>query len=113
MILSGIADEAGKDIAAQIKAHKQLGWDNMELRFVNGQNVSGALSDEEFDDVRKELEDSQMTVSCFASAIGNWSRHITDDFDNDVNDLKVSIDRMKALDVKYMRVMSWKGEEGK
>jgi len=110
MILSGIADEAGKDIATQIKAHKQLGWDHIELRFVNGKNVSGEVSDEKFDQVRKELEDNQMTVSCFASAIGNWSRHITDDFNNDLNDLKVSIGRMKALGVKYMRVMSWKGE---
>ena len=30
MFLTGIADESGKDIHTQIKAHKELGWDKIE-----------------------------------------------------------------------------------
>ena len=110
MILTGIADEAGRDIDTQIRAHKELGWDAIELRLVNGKNVAGELSDSEFDQVCKALEDSEMRVTCFASRIANWSRHIRDDFAIDKEDLKRSIPRMKRLGVGMMRVMSWKGE---
>jgi sugar phosphate isomerase/epimerase len=111
MILSGIADEAGKDIETQVKAHKELGWDHIELRLIDGRNIAGELPEEGFDRVRNVLEENKMRVTAFASAIGNWSRHINDDFSCDRNDLKVSIGRMKKVDVKYIRIMSWKGKD--
>ena len=37
---SGIADEAGQPIDAQIKAHKELGWDFIELRNIDGTNLT-------------------------------------------------------------------------
>jgi sugar phosphate isomerase/epimerase len=110
MIVSGIADEAGSDIASQIKAHKELGWQHIELRLVNGKNISGAVPDQEFDMVRRELDQNEIQVSGFASAIGNWSRHINDDFKIDLDELKTAIERMRLLNVKYIRTMSWKGD---
>lgn len=110
MIFSGIADEAANDIASQIKAHKQLGWSHIELRLVNAKNVAGELSDSEFDEVRRELDKNEMKVTAFASAIGNWSRHINDDFNIDLNELKIAVKRMQQLGVKYIRTMSWKGD---
>jgi sugar phosphate isomerase/epimerase len=110
VIITGISDEAGKDIKTQIKAHKDLGWDYLELRLVNGKNASGALSDAEFDETKREIETSGMKVAAFGSAIGNWSRHINDDFSTDLSDLKITAKRMKSLGAKYVRIMTWKGD---
>lgn len=110
MILTGIADEAGKDIQTQIKAHKELEWDQIELRLVNGQNVAGELSQLEFEQMCEVLEEEEIQVTGFASRIGNWSRHINGDFQLDIDDLKASIPRMQRLNTKYIRIMSWKGD---
>ena len=49
MILTGIADEAGMDIQTQVKAHKELGWSDIEIRAVDdGTNLTD-ISDEEFE----------------------------------------------------------------
>ena len=111
MILSGIADEAGTTIERQIQAHEELGWQAMELRIVGGKNVSAELSDEEFDSVASKVEDSGLKVTCFASAVGNWSRRITDDFAIDLNELKTAIPRMQRLGTKFIRTMSWVGAD--
>jgi sugar phosphate isomerase/epimerase len=110
MILSGIADEAATDIETQIKAHKELGWNHIELRLVDGRNVAGETSDADFDRIYAALDRERMSVTGFASRIANWSRHINDDFSLDIEDLKASIPRMTKLGTKYIRVMSWKGD---
>ena len=51
VILTGIADEAAADIESQVRTHQELGWDHIELRLVDGKNVSGELEDKEFDRV--------------------------------------------------------------
>ncbi len=108
MIITGISDEAGKDIKTQIKAHKELGWSALELRLHNGVNASTTdFSDKEFDIVRSALNEAEMTVTCFGSAIGNWSRNIRGDFSIDVEDLKVAAKRMNILGTKYIRTMTW------
>lgn len=105
--LSGICDEAAVDIDGQIQAHKELQWDCLELRLVNGKNICSELSDQEFDNVVEKVSLSGMTVTAFASAIGNWSREISDDFEEDLQELKTSVVRMKRFGVKYIRTMSW------
>ncbi len=110
MILSGLADEAGRDIDTQIRAHREIGWNSIELRTVDDENVAGVMSDETFDRVAAAVEDAGMSASGFGSAIGNWSRHINDDFQRDVDDLKTSIPRMHRLGAKAMRTMSWVGD---
>ena len=110
MVLTGIADEGGKDIETQVKAHKALGWDHIELRLVDGKNVAGELDDAGFDDVCRVLDRENMRVAGFASAIGNWSRHINDDFAIDMSDLNVSCRRMQSMGTKTIRIMSWVGD---
>lgn len=110
MIFSGIADEAGSDIHSQIKAHKELGWKHIELRLIDGKNVAGAVSGQEFDVIRRVLDENEMQVTGFASAIGNWSRHINDDFNVDIDELKITTKRMQQLNIKYIRTMTWKGD---
>ncbi len=110
MILTGIADEAGMDIQTQVKAHKELEWDHIELRLVGGKNVAGELPQREFEQMCEVLEEEKMQVTAFASRIGNWSRHINDDFKLDIDDLKASIPRMERLKTKNIRIMSWRGD---
>jgi sugar phosphate isomerase/epimerase len=112
MIITGISDEAGKDIRTQIKAHKELGWDTLELRLHNGVNASTTdFTDKDFDEVRKALDEAEMTVTAFSSAIGNWSRSIRGDFEIDKADLKIAAKRMKMLGTRYIRTMTWVPDE--
>jgi len=65
MFFSGIADEAGKDIETQIKAHKELGWNHIEVRNVDGKNLID-LDEKKFNYVVEKLEEAGMKVCCFA-----------------------------------------------
>ena len=72
MFLSGISDEAGGSIDVQIQAHQELGWNHLELRMIDGVNLT-SLPDQKFDEVYEKVTAAGMKVSCFASAIGNWA----------------------------------------
>ena len=106
MFFSGISDEAGKDIATQIRAHQELGWKHLELRGISGTNLT-QLSDADFDAVYGAVTDAGMGVSCFASAIANWARPITSDFAVDEADLALAIPRMHRFGTQFIRVMSY------
>ncbi|MHC4871753.1 MAG: sugar phosphate isomerase/epimerase family protein [Planctomycetota bacterium] len=110
MYFSGFCDEAGKHIDTQIKAHKELGFTHVELRAVQINEYGGQftdVSDADFDEICGKLADAGLKVSCFGSAIANWSRHICQDWSIDMEDLKRSIPRMKKLGTEFIRVMSW------
>ncbi len=49
MFYSGISDEAGDSIETQIRAHQQLGWVHLELRLVDGINVTQVLLNKALD----------------------------------------------------------------
>ncbi|MCM8772632.1 MAG: sugar phosphate isomerase/epimerase [Candidatus Omnitrophica bacterium] len=106
MKFSGISDEAGQAIEIQIKAHKELGWEYMEIRNVDGENLT-MMSDEKFEEVYRKVNENGMKVSCFASCIANWATKISGDFKKDYDELKRAIPRMKKFNTKYIRVMSW------
>jgi sugar phosphate isomerase/epimerase len=106
MFFSGISDEAGQPIERQIAAHDELGWDHLELRMVDGENIT-QLPDAKFDTLCGALEDAGKKVSCFGSAIANWARPITGDFAIDADDLKHAIPRMQRMGTPFIRVMSY------
>ena len=106
MFFSGISDEAGQNIDTQIKAHQELGWSHMELRLVDGTNIT-ALDDAVFDAVCQRLGAAEMKVSCFGSAIANWARPITCDPKIDQDDLQQAIPRMQRLGTPIIRIMSY------
>ena len=106
MFFSGISDEAGPAIETQIKAHQELGWNHMELRLVDGQNLT-LLADEAFDAVYDSVTAAGMQVSCFGSAIANWARPITCDPNIDIEDLRRAIPRMHRFGTPFIRVMSY------
>jgi len=106
--VSGIADEAADDIGGQIAAHLELGWSLIELRQINGKQASTPLlSDEEFESAVCAIEAAGLRVNAFASAIGNWSRPITGDFEKDLTDLHLIARRAQRTGTPFVRTMSW------
>ncbi|MBL4575640.1 MAG: sugar phosphate isomerase/epimerase [Opitutaceae bacterium] len=110
LTLTGISDEAGKSIEKQIQAHKELGWTSIELRLINGLNATWSLPEDQFQQAAEKIEEAGLTVTGFGSAIGNWSRSITDDFAIDLNELEIAIPRMQRFKTKFIRTMSWLGD---
>lgn len=106
MHFSGIADEAGKSLATQIQAHRELGWNFIEMRNVDGQQFTD-ISDQKFDLCCTQLEEAGLKVSCFASGIANWATKISDDFHLSIDTLERAMKRMQRLDTKFIRVMSY------
>lgn len=106
MIITGIADEGSPEPKEQIRIHRTLGWNTLELRLIGKTNVC-AVDDETFDRVYKTVQGEQMEVICFASSIANWARPITSDFQEDVEELKRAIPRMQRFGTPFIRVMSY------
>ncbi|MCF6287234.1 MAG: sugar phosphate isomerase/epimerase, partial [Candidatus Hydrogenedentes bacterium] len=84
----------------------------MENCMVDGTNIT-QLSDSDFDAVVQAVEEAEMKVSCFGSAIANWARPITCDPQIDVDDLARSIPRMKRMGTEFIRVMSYPNDQDK
>jgi sugar phosphate isomerase/epimerase len=106
MIVTGIADEGSPELKEQIRIHRTLGWNTLELRLIGKTNVC-AIDDEAFDQVYRTLQEEQMEVICFASSIANWARPISSDFQTDVEELKRATARMQRLRTPFIRVMSY------
>ena len=110
MYLTGFADESGADIDVQIKATKELGWENIESRGVGVDGRGGNLHDipdDDFDLVYGRLQDAGVKVNCFGSTICNWAHSIEDPFDITLEEVKRTIPRMQKLGSKLIRIMSY------
>lgn len=105
---SGFADEAGSTIEEQIKATKELGWNNIDVRFINGVNLTD-IDDEQFEVVCNALQTNNICVPCFGSAVGNSNK--STDKPEDVaycfSALERALPRMKKLGTRMIRGMSF------
>jgi len=108
--LTGIADEGAFSLKGQIELHKKLKFSSIELRSIDKVNIT-KLSDKEFDKVYSQLTENNMGCAGFGSEIANWARKITNPFEEDVNDLKRSISRMRKLDTNLIRIMSYPNDD--
>ena len=106
MYFTGFADEASKNIRGQIDATKRLGWHNIEARSINGTNITD-ISEAEFESVIELLEQNGIKINCFGSAIANWSKPPTGNFDDTVEEVKRTIKRMQQAGTKLVRIMSY------
>lgn len=106
MYLSGFADEASSGIDGQIKVTKELGWEYIETRAIDGKNIHD-ISDEQFDVVYGKLQDAGVKVNCFGAAVANWGKKIDQPYDATIEEIKRAIPRMKRLDTKFIRIMSF------
>jgi sugar phosphate isomerase/epimerase len=106
MYLTGFADEATADLDGQIRATKELGWQHIESRSVDGVNIHN-LSDEAFGAAAEKLHAAGVKVNCFGSEIANWGKQITDPFDITLAEVGRAIPRMQRLGTKLIRIMSY------
>ncbi|MCM8535330.1 MAG: sugar phosphate isomerase/epimerase [Lentisphaeraceae bacterium] len=111
MYLTGFADEASQDFDKQIQATKELGWNAIESRNIQGKNIHD-ISDEEFEVVCQKLDAANIKINCFGSAIGNWAKNILDPFDITLAEVERAIPRMQRLGTKLIRIMSYSRCEG-
>ncbi|HYE32867.1 MAG TPA: sugar phosphate isomerase/epimerase family protein [Methylomirabilota bacterium] len=111
MQFSGIGDEAGNSIEAQIKATKALGWRHIEARNVEVAGFPKAnlhdIPDAAFEIVVAKLQEAGVSINCFGSAIANWGKKIDEPFDTSLNEARRAIPRMQRLGTKMVRVMSF------
>ena len=112
MILTGIGDEAGVPLDAQIKATRELGWKHIEMRAVEVPGFPKGnfhdIPDKAFDVAAGRLEEAGLSVYCFGSAIANWSKKISDPFQITLDEVRRCIPRMKRVGAKFVRIMSFK-----
>ncbi|MFT5905932.1 MAG: sugar phosphate isomerase/epimerase [Cryomorphaceae bacterium] len=106
MILTGFADEAGKDLGTQIKATQELGWNYISARGIDGVNIHD-LSETAFDKAVEQLDEAGIKIAEFGSLIGTWAKSINTDFNITLDEVERSIPRMYRLGTKIVRVMSY------
>lgn len=109
MKLTGFADEAGRDLATQIKATQELGWDYISARSIDGKNIHD-LSEDEFCKAESQLNDAGIRVAEFGSLIGTWAKSIHTDFDITLAEVERCIPRMRRLGTQIVRIMSYAQE---
>lgn len=106
MYLTGFADEASATWEGQIKATKALGWKYIETRKLFDGNLSN-ITDAQFEQVQKDLEENGIKFNAYGSAIANWSHPITDEAESSYEEMRRVIPRMHKLGMKYVRIMSF------
>jgi len=115
MFYTGFADEAATKLEGQIKAVKQLGWHDIELRTIEGKMVHD-LSLKQLESVKEEMEKNSITCCSLGTSIANWGKSITEPFEETKALVLRSINTMKILNIKYARIMSYnvlKDSEGR
>ena len=109
MYLCGFADEAARSIEDQIKATKQLGWQHISIRGIDGINLH-ELEEKKFDFVFEKLQEAGIKVAELGSLIGNWGKDIRQDFQITLDEVARAIARMQKLGCNLVRIMSYKQE---
>lgn len=116
MFLTGLADEAGSNIDVQIKATKEIGWENIEARNVEVDGFPTAnlheIPEAAFEIVVGKLQDAGVKINCFGSTIANWGKKIDEPFDASWGEAQRAVKRMERLGTKQVRVMSFAIREG-
>ena len=102
--LSGFADEISSNFEEQLKGLKDNGIEYIEVRGVNGKNVS-ALSKEEMLEAKKLLDQYKISVSAIGSPIGKIN--ITDGFDEHIKVFENCMLAAEIFGTKYMRMFSF------
>jgi sugar phosphate isomerase/epimerase len=115
MILTGIGDEAGNTIGAQLQVIQRLGWNQLEMRGVEVPGFPKAnfheIPDKAFEHCVHKLKDAGIGVYCFGSTIMNWAKTVETPWDVTLGEVSRCIPRMQRLGTKFVRIMSFKPGE--
>lgn len=103
-VLSGFADEIDSDFNVQLSELKRLNIANIELRGVNGKNITQHTI-EEVKGLKLMLDQQGISVSAIGSPIGKIN--IKDDFEPHFELFKHTVAIAKTLASKYIRLFSF------
>ena len=103
-VISGFADEYSANFDEQLSGFNLLKINNIELRFIDGENVS-KLTKEKVKEVKKKLLNAGIKVSAIGSPIGKIT--LDDDFDEHLKLAKNVFEIASELDCKLVRVFSF------
>lgn len=104
--MSGVADEAGKNLNTQINAHRALGWRYIELRSIEGTPLD-LLSMEQLENAANVIEAAGLSINCIASRLGNWQRSIDYDFASEITELEKIARFCQLTGCRQVRIMSY------
>ena len=102
--LAAFADEADGRLSEQIKAMTENGIDFLEIRGVDGENISD-ISLEKAKEVRRQLEDAGLGVWSLGSPYGKTG--ICDDFAAHLDKFKRGLELADILGAKHIRMFSF------
>ena len=102
--LAAFADEADGRISEQIKAMTRNGIEYLEIRGVDGQNISD-ISEEKAKEVRKQLDDAGLAVWSLGSPYGKTG--ICDDFESHLDKFRHGIELAVILGATHIRMFSF------
>lgn len=108
-LLHAFADEAGQSLSAQIEAMRRNSLQGLEVRNVDGQNVSD-LSVTGAREIRRRLEENGLYAWAAGSPIGKIS--LGDDFAAHLDKLRRTVDTARALGASRIRMFSFYPMEG-
>ena len=103
---TGFTDEAEKTLAGQISTLREVEWEAIELRLIDGKNVCDQTEDE-WKRTWEHLQSEGIAVVGFGGQIGNWARAIDTNFQLDLDELKRVAPRMRQANCKFLRIMSY------
>ena len=99
------ADEASANIDEQIVAMKKNGLDGLEIRNVDGTNIS-KITIEKAKEVRKKMDDAGLITWSMGSPIGKIDIE-KDDFAAHLDELKHTLELADILGAKNLRMFSF------
>lgn len=106
---TGFADEIAESLTEQLAFLNRLGISNMEIRGIDGRNVS-ELTVEEAKEVKKKLDAAGIKVSAIGSPIGKIG--ITEEFEPHFQLFKHVLKLAEVFDTANIRIFSFYMPEG-
>lgn len=110
MRFCAFADEASPKLCEQIDALKRNGATYIEIRGVNGKNVS-ELTIDEAREAKKMLDDGGISVFSIGSPIGKID--MNDDFDTHLDKHKHVVELAEIFEARRIRMFSFYGAENR
>ncbi|WP_054666460.1 sugar phosphate isomerase/epimerase family protein [Lacticaseibacillus camelliae] len=102
--ITGFADEIGPDLDEQIRVLHENGISHIEVRGIDGENVS-EFTLAEAKGYKKRLDDAGIKVSSIGSPIGKIE--ITDAFEPHLEQFKHVLEVARVFNAQYVRVFSF------
>jgi sugar phosphate isomerase/epimerase len=103
-ILSAFADEIDMNLEVQMNVLEQYGINHIEMRGVNGKNIS-EVSPDEAAVIKRQLDARGFKISALGSPLGKIP--ITADFEPQLHLLQQMIAIAKILETQYIRMFSF------